>query len=106
MSVSVSSSKKLLNLTQAMLVAAEAGNWGEVAKFETRRQAILRKLEATINSTDIETSRDAIANDLREVLSINTRVLVLGEQVRSELAGSMSGLRQGRKAVDAYYGMK
>lgn len=93
-------------MTQAMLVAAEAGNWGEVAKFETRRQAILRKLEATINSTDIETSRDAIANDLREVLSINTRVLVLGEQVRSELAGSMSGLRQGRKAVDAYYGMK
>ena len=106
MSATVSSSKELLNLTQAMLAAAEAGDWAEVARFETRRQAMLRKLEATISATGIETSRDAIANDLREILSINTRVLALGEQVKSELAGSMSGLRQGRKAVDAYYGMK
>ena len=105
MSVTVTSAE-LLNLTQAMLSAAEVGNWGEVTKLEVQRQAVVRKLEATINATGVETSIDAIANDLREVLSINTRMLALGEQVRSELAGSMSGLRQGRKAVNAYYGMK
>ena len=105
MSVTVTSAE-LLNLTQAMLSAAEVGNWGEVTKLEVQRQAVVRKLEATINATGVETSIDAIANDLREVLSTNTRMLALGEQVRSELAGSMSGLRQGRKAVNAYYGMK
>jgi len=105
MSVTVTSAE-LLNLTQAMLSAAEVGNWGEVTKLEVQRQAVVRKLEATINATGVETSIDAIANDLREVLSSNTRMLALGEQVRSELAGSMSGLRQGRKAVNAYYGMK
>jgi len=104
MSVTVTSAE-LLNLTQAMLSAAEVGNWGEVTKLEVQRQAVVRKLEATINATGVETSIDAIANDLREVLSTNTRMLALGEQVRSELAGSMSGLRQGRKAVNAYYGM-
>ena len=104
MSVTVTSAE-LLNLTQAMLSAAEVGNWGEVTKLEVQRQAVVRKLEATINATGVETSIDAIANDLREVLSSNTRMLALGEQVRSELAGSMSGLRQGRKAVNAYYGM-
>ena len=105
MSVTVTSAE-LLNLTQAMLSAAEVGNWGEVTKLEVQRQAVVRKLEATINATGVETSIDAIANDLREVLLTNTRMLALGEQVRSELAGSMSGLRQGRKAVNAYYGMK
>ena len=105
MSVTVTSAE-LLNLTQAMLSAAEVGNWGEVTKLEVQRQAVVRKLEATINATGVETSIDAIANDLREVLSSNTRMLALGEQVRSELAGSMSGLHQGRKAVNAYYGMK
>ena len=105
MSVTVTSAE-LLNLTQAMLSAAEMGNWGEVTKLEVQRQAVVRKLEATINATGVETSIDAIANDLREVLSINTRMLALGEQVRSELSGSMSGLHQGRKAVNAYYGMK
>jgi hypothetical protein len=105
MSVTVIS-KELLNLTQAMLSASEAGNWDEVAKLEAQRQTVLRKLEATINATGMETSIDAIENDLREVLSINTRMLALGEQVRSELAGSMNGLRQGHKAVNAYYGMK
>ena len=104
MSVTVTSAE-LLDLTQAMLSAAEVGNWGEVTKLEVQRQAVVRKLEATINATGVETSIDAIANDLREVLSTNTRMLALGEQVRSELAGSMSGLRQGRKAVNAYYGM-
>jgi hypothetical protein len=104
MSVTVTSAE-LLNLTQAMLSAAEVGNWDEVTKLEVQRQAVVRKLEATINATGVETSIDAIANDLREVLSTNTRMLALGEQVRSELAGSMSGLRQGRKAVNAYYGM-
>jgi len=105
MSVTVSS-KELLNLTQTMLSIAEAGNWDEVAKLEGQRQALVRRLEAALNATGVETSIYAIENDLREVLSINKHMLALGEQVRSDLAGSMNGLRQGRKAVNAYYGMK
>ena len=105
MSVTVSS-KELLNLTQAMLSVAEAGNWDEVAKLEIQRQAVLRRLEASIKATGVETTLDAIADDFREVLSINKRMLVLGEQARSQLAGTMSGLHHGRNAVNAYYGVK
>ena len=106
MSGTVSSSKELLNLSQEMLSVAEAGNWNEVAKLETRRQALLRKFELTINSTGVETSTEVIANDLREVILINKRMLDLGETVKADLAKSMSGLHQGRNAVNAYYGMK
>ena len=105
MSITVSS-KELLNLTQTMLSVAEAGNWDEVAKLETQRQAVLRGLEITINATGIGTSMDSITDDLREVISINKRMLGLGEQAKTELAETMSGLRQGRNAVNAYYGAK
>jgi len=100
------SSKDLLKLTQTMLSVAEAGDWEEVAKLEVQRQAVLRKYDAAIKSTGVQTGMDATAKDLREVLLLNKRMLALGEQVRSDLAKSMSGLRQGRNAVNAYYAIK
>ena len=99
-------SEKLLNLTQAMLLAAEAGNWDEVRKMEMQRQAVLGNLQAIISAPDRETYLEAMADDVREVLSMNKRMLDLGLQVKGELAGVMDGLRQGRKAVDAYHGIK
>lgn len=99
-------SAELLSLSQTMLLAVEAGDWDKVGKIEVQRQAVLKKVKAEIAVPGSETSIDAIADDMREVLSLNKRMIALGERVKAGLVEAMGGLSQGRKAVNAYYGVR
>jgi hypothetical protein len=98
----ITSSAELLNLTQAMLLAAEAANWDEVEKIELRRQAVLLKLEAEICTTLARQSFDVAVEHLSTVLSINKRVMVMGQQAKMEVAETIKRLSLGTKAVNEY----
>lgn len=98
-------SRELLDMTQTMLLAAEAGDWEKVGKIEVARQVVLKRLEARIGTPEGKSSVD-IVNHIQEVLSINKRIIDLGQRVKTELAEAMGGIRQGRKAVNAYYGIR
>ena len=97
------SSRELLNLTQAMLLAAEAGEWEELGKLEVQRQLALKGLNATNLSPEEGGSVNIIAAHIREILSLNKRIIDLSEQGKAKLAQAMGGLHQGRKAVNAYH---
>ena len=96
----------LLSLTQAMLSAAEAGNWEEVGKIEVQRQLALKSLEDIISTREAEISVDAVVKHIGEILSLNKRMIDLADQAKTELAKAMGGLHQGRKAVNAYHGIR
>ncbi len=98
-------SRELLDLTQSMLSAAEKGDWGEVEKIEMRRQSALQRLAAEISTTNSDTAIDTIVAQMRDVLSLNYRMMDLGRQTKAELVKAMGGLNQGRKAVNAYHGI-
>ena len=92
----------LLSLTKSMLSAAEAGDWDNVETMELKRQAVLQKLQAAISVPVGRASRDMLTIQLRAVLSLNDRLLALGQQAKAELVNAIGGLNQGRKAVHAY----
>ena len=95
--------RKLLSLTQAMLLAAEAGDWEEVVNIEVQRQLALKGLDVTISFPEEGVSVDIIAGHIREILSLNKRIIDLSEQGKVKLAQAMGGLHQGRKAANAYH---
>jgi len=95
---------ELLSLSQAMLSAVEEGDWGKVAEIEPCRQKVLAVVKDQIASPQSDASMEIIAEQMREVLSLNKRMIAIGEKSKASLMESMSGLAQGRKAVKAYYG--
>lgn len=99
-------SAQLLALSQDMLLAVEAGDWNKVREIDLRRQSVLKQVKAEIADPSKEAAIDAIADDMREVLSLNKRMIAVGEKVKMELVEAMGGLSQGRKAVNAYYGVR
>ena len=103
---SKASSGELLKLTHRMLSAAEAGKWEEVRKIDVRRQMIIQELGAVLNNLSDAISCEAIAGDLREALSVNSRLVDIGQRAKNELAASLGGLSQGRRAVKAYHGIR
>jgi len=105
MSITVSSAE-LLSLTQGMLKAADAGDWEEVERIEAKRRNVLKIFEGMIRAVDSEPSREMIACHLQEVLSLNMRIIDLGQHVKKELTTTMRGLHRSREAVNAYYGIK
>ena len=99
-------SRELLDLTQTMLSAAEKGDWKQVEKIEIQRQATLQRLAAVISAQNPNTAFDTIISQMRNVLSLNNRMMDLGRQTKAELTKAMGGLNQGRKAVNAYHGIR
>jgi Flagellar protein FliT len=100
-------SRELLSVTQAMLSAAEEGDWKKVGRIEVERQAVLGKLDqAGINTADNESSATLITDNIQEALSLNNRMIDLGQKVRGQLLEKMGGVRQGRKAMKVYYGIR
>ena len=74
--------------------------------METRRRALLNKLETEMAASGSGgTSAAVIADHMRAVLALNRRMIALGERSKTELLEAMGGLTQGRKAVNAYYGV-
>ena len=99
-------SRELLSLTHAMLLAAKDGAWEDVGDMEAQRQALLAKLEAVISAPGGDEFVDIVANNIREILLLNSRMMDLSQQIKAELGKAMVGLSKGRKAVSAYYGLR
>ena len=95
---------ELVSLSQAMLSAIEGSDWTKVAEIETRRQKVLVMVKDQIASPQSDATIETIAEQMREVLSLNKRMIELGEKSKADLLETMGGLTQGRKAVKAYYG--
>lgn len=99
-------SAQLLCLSQAMLLAVEAGDWNKVREIDLQRQSVLTQVKAEIAAPGNEAAIDAIADNMREVLSLNKRMIAVGEKVKTGLMEAVGGLSQGRKAVNAYHGVR
>lgn len=98
----ITPSAELLNLTQAMLLAAEAADWDEVGKIELRRQAVLMKFQLEISDAIASRSFDVAAELIHRVLSINERIMDMGQQAKLEVAEAIKRLSLGYKAVNEY----
>lgn len=99
-------SGELLNLTRAMMLAAEAGDWRKVGEIEVRRQIVIKEIAEVIGAKGDKVPFHDMDKHMREVLALNKRMTALGESEKADLAKAMAGLSQGRKAVSAYYGVR
>lgn len=87
-----------LQLSQQMLVLAESGEVGELAKLDTQR---LRLLQSAAGRSAVP--RSATENALlSEIAALNDRSLGLLEHRRRIKAREMDTATAGRKAVAAY----
>jgi hypothetical protein len=90
---------RLLELTQAMLAMARTGDWVGLARGEHERQELARDLFATPVPQDAAAT---VAECIRQMLDLDSELLVLTSAAREEAARAMQDVRTGQKALDTY----
>ena len=88
-----------LTLAYAMLDAAQAGDWDQVAELEQAREACIAGCFA---ATGPVAATDGFAAVVRDLLSVEHQVLALAQQRLAELGEHLSGIQRGRHAQLAY----
>ena len=90
---------RLLELTREMLELAKSKDWPALAVREAERQEVARELFA---SPVPQSAASAVAECVRDVLTIDQELIVLTEAGRDDAARAMQEVRTGQKARDAY----
>lgn len=90
--------EKLLELTQAMLAAAEQRDWDRLAGLETERS---RLIAACLGPTRPHAAA-AMVDCIRRMLEFDRQVIAIAEDGLRDIAGEIAGLERGRRAHRAY----
>lgn len=99
-------SSDLLSITKDMIRAAETGRWEDVTTLENQRRIMLIKFESEINNERNKLPIEYVNENVREILSLNNRMIELCDGIKAELSNAIGGLLKGRKAINAYYDTK
>ncbi len=93
--------RDIIELSKDMLVKAQANEWGLVAGLETRRKAlVMRCFQQPTSGQDAP----EVAVAIKEILSLNQQVTVLGRQYQEQIGCDIHTNKLGRNASAAYLG--
>jgi heme oxygenase len=90
---------KILRLTRKMRQQAEADAWQEFADLEAERQ---RSLEYLFQHPEIADALPALADTLRQVVSLDQESMALGEAAKRLLAEKLDMALPVPGAINAY----
>lgn len=90
----------VLDLTRALLSAAEAGGWDEVSALEELRQEALEQLFA--GGISGETEALLLADMIEQVREMDKTVCEMAYRERDATAAELNRLRGGRRQRQAY----
>jgi len=85
-----------LELSQQMLQAAEADEWGSLVALEAERAPLLPQLFAGEQLTP------ELSAVVEQIIAIDQRTMALGEKGRNLAGKELRSLTQGRQATSAY----
>ena len=91
--------RRLLKRAEEMLALAEQGEWTLLAQREQERQELASDLFA--NPVPREAA-STVAECVREVLTIDQKLLALVDQRKEEAVQALREAEVGKKALDAY----
>lgn len=85
-------------LGAAMLVAADAGDWDEVARLDDERHGLLSSLDMQ----HFLDSGDEARRVLEQALEITQRLLKLARDLRAEHVNELAAVQRGQRGARAY----
>ncbi len=91
--------QKLLELTQAMLAAAERRDWNRLAELEAERS---RLVAACFGPPRANRDSAAMVGCIRRMLELDREVIAIAENGLRDIAGEIASLERGRRAHRAY----
>jgi len=91
--------KDIIALSQQMLESARALQWDSVAELEGRRKELVMQCFRCPTS---EQDAPAVAACIREILSLNQEITLLGGDCRGRLAAEIHTQQIGRAVSAAY----
>lgn len=89
----------VIELTRAMLSAAQRAEWDEVSLIEAARGDALA---ACFAGADVGRDATAIADGVRTLRALDTQITLLATEAMADLREKMCVLRTGRRALQAY----
>ncbi|MDX9741488.1 MAG: flagellar protein FliT [Gammaproteobacteria bacterium] len=92
--MTVDAAQAVLECSERMLAAANAGRWDDLTRLERERRALLEYLFAPGAVVD--------AGALARLGRINDEIVTLGESHRDELRRTLEDGRSRRRAAEAY----
>jgi len=90
---------KIARLTQRMYLLAKQGDWLAVADIEVERQSAIHSL---FSHPQIDTCLEQLADVLQEVIEMDRRCILLGEDEKQASGGKLVQLHHGKHAVMSY----
>lgn len=94
--------ERLLDLTQAMLAAAEQRDWDRLAGLEAERS---RLIAACFDPTRPHSNAATVVGCIRQMLDLDRKVIAIAEDGLRDIAGEIADLERGRRAHRAYGGI-
>ncbi len=93
--------EEILALCRAMLECAEHGDWDAVTGRERERR---ERLERYFSAAPALAGPAAagLAEAIREIVTIDQRIIALGQVRRNEIVASLRTLENGRRGAAAY----
>jgi hypothetical protein len=88
----------ILELSRAMLAAADREEWEPLVTMETQRR---RALEALFSGEGVM-QVSGVPDGVRELLALDRRIIDRGEHLRQQVFQELGRIDQGRRAVRAY----
>lgn len=92
----------VMDLTDAMLQAAQQQNWEGLNEKETRRRELLAG--AFAETSGLQEAKH-IAQCITHILDVDKQIIHLSEIGRQALSDKLRGLGRGRRAKAAYQGL-
>lgn len=89
----------VMNLTQQMKAAAEAGEWSELAEIEPKRRALLEDFFSQQVSPE---DAQKIQADIKTILALDKLITEASQTRRDELSTELADLNRNRQAQKAY----
>ncbi len=90
---------EILALCRLMLECAERGDWDAVTGHELERR---ERLERYFSAAPASGGTAGLAEAIREIVTIDRRILALGQVRRNEIVASLRALENGRRGAAAY----
>lgn len=91
--------KDIIVLSERMCQLAGDDHWEDVARLETRRQALMHSYFETLPYAD---PIEEVARGIERIMRLDRDLMELGSAYRGRLAADIKGLDRGRRATAAY----
>jgi len=91
--------EQIVNLTEAMLTAAQEGHWEQLAEMQQKRESSLGDCFSDIDSVqDPVTLRQQVVH----VMDLDKQIMTLAKHQKKDLAKALGDFNVGRQATRAY----